>query len=275
MIIPRFLEGPRRIFALLHRPSGASGTSVLIVPPFGEEMNKSRKLFTDLAQQLLLHGIATVMPDLYGTGDSEGEFADGDWAQWTEDVAAAARFAAAEGWPVGALIGTRLGCALAARVARESPQPLRATVFWAPVLDGDRYLTQFLRLRVAASMADESRRESVAGLKEQMRQSGTIEVGGYALSARLAEQVTGLKLASELSANLGALHWMEVVRDAEAPLPAPATEVIERARKIPLDVTVRRIPGDPFWQSTEIVRNAALIEQTVASLASGVRGASR
>jgi exosortase A-associated hydrolase 2 len=164
------------------------------------------------------------------------------------------------------MVGARLGCLLAARVARESLPTIEKTVFWQPVTDGERYLTQFLRLRVAASMADASRKETVAQLKEQMRQAQTIEVSGYALPARLADQMEKLRLIDELGPQLGALHWMEVVRDIEAPLPTPTTELIERIRKIPLNVAVERVAGEPFWQSTEIVRNAALVERTVAAI---------
>jgi exosortase A-associated hydrolase 2 len=267
VIIPRFIDGPRsRIFTLMYRPATVRGGSALLVPPFAEEMNKTRKIFTDLAQQLAQRGIATILPDLHGTGDSGGEFSEADWTQWAADVALAAKVAADEGWPVKAVVGARLGCLLAARVARESLSGIEKTVFWQPVTDGERYLTQFLRLRVAASMADASRKETVAKLKEQMRREQAIEVSGYALPARLAEQMEKLRLSEELGPHVGALHWLEVVRDMDAPLPTPTAELIERARKIPLDVAVERVPGEPFWQSTEIVRNAALVERTVAAI---------
>jgi exosortase A-associated hydrolase 2 len=268
-IIPRFLEGPRgRIFVLTSRPAGHGGASVLIVPPFAEEMNKSRKVFTDLARRLAQKGIAAIIPDLYGTGDSGGEFREADWDHWVENLALAASAAAADSWPVTGLVATRLGCLLAARAARDSLKGIQRTVFWQPVTDGDRYLTQFLRLRVAASMADASRKETVAQLKEQMQKEQVLEVSGYEIPARLATQMSHLRLASELSARLGTVHWIEMVRDADAPVPAATLEFIEKARSTPLEIVSDCVAGEPFWQTTEIVRNAALVNITVAALTS-------
>ena len=268
-ISPRFLEGPRgRIFVLTSRPAGACGSSVLLVPPFAEEMNKSRKVFTDLAQRLAQKGVAAIIPDLYGTGDSGGEFREADWDHWVENLALAASTAAAENWPVTGLVATRLGCLLAARAARDSLKGIRRTVFWQPVTDGDRYLTQFLRLRVAASMADASRKETVAQLKEQMQKEQVLEVSGYEMSARLATQLSQLRLAGELSSRLGTVHWIELVRDADSPVPTATLEFIEKARAAPLEIVADCVAGEPFWQTTEIVRNAALVNITVAALTS-------
>jgi len=76
---PFFLDGPAgRIFAILRAASDARH-AVLIIPPFGEEMNKSRRQFTEVAQRLVGNGFAVLVVDLYGTGDSEGEFSEASW----------------------------------------------------------------------------------------------------------------------------------------------------------------------------------------------------
>jgi exosortase A-associated hydrolase 2 len=267
-ITPGFLAGARgQIFALTRRPPARSGHGVLIVPPFAEEMNKSRRMFTDVATGLARRGLATVVPDLFGTGDSEGEFREADWDVWADDLQRVARRSAEEGWPIRAVLCTRLGCMLGAQVARSLPG-LTRTVFWQPVLDGDRFLTQFLRLRVAASMMDKDRKETVAQLKEQMRSAQFIEVSGYELSARLASQIESQRLPPALGTHLGVLHWMEVVRDLDAPLPTPHAACIEKAKASGIEVELEKVLGEPFWQSTEIVRIAELTGRTVEALAS-------
>jgi exosortase A-associated hydrolase 2 len=239
---------------------------VLVAPPFAEEMNKSRKMLADVGRALCGHGIATILVDLYGTGDSEGEFREATWARWIDDLARAAEWAAAEGWSVEGLLGVRLGCILGAEAARAAIGSISRTVFWQPVADGERFLAQFLRLRVAASMM-EGPRESVGELRQMLHEGTSVEVAGYELGPELAEALSGLSLADSLGTQLGALHWMEVVRDREAPVPTGSQALIDTARSRGLDVHAHTCVGDPFWTSTEIVRIPELVDLTVAALA--------
>lgn len=265
-ISARFLDGVKgRILVTARRPSKPGGHAVLIVPPFADEMNKTRKMFTDVSQDLAKRGIATVLPDLYGTGDSEGEFCDADWDIWKGDLAQAAGWSAAEGWPVQALLCVRLGCALGAETARISLHGIRQTVFWQPVLDGPRFLTQFLRLRVAATLMDEDRRESVSELRDRLRQGETLEVAGYELAPQLAKQIDEVHLEPAVGPYLGNLSWMEVIREA-VDLPAPSRDAVVRARQSVGAISVHTVVGQPFWSTTEIVRIPELVSRTVDAL---------
>jgi hypothetical protein len=50
---PGFIDGAQgRLFVLLRAPARAAAPAVLVAPPFGDEMNKSRRMVTDLAQVL-------------------------------------------------------------------------------------------------------------------------------------------------------------------------------------------------------------------------------
>jgi exosortase A-associated hydrolase 2 len=263
----RFLDSGRgRIFAVMRQPQASTGIGVLIAPPFAEEMNKTRKMLTDVSQALQARGVATVLVDPYGTGDSEGEFRDATWACWIQDLARAASWAAEEGWPIEGLLCVRLGCLLGAKVAQEALRGVQRTVFWQPVVDGGKFVTQFLRLRVAASMMAATR-ESVSGLRQTLRDGRCVEVAGYELSPKLAMELEGLRLADGLGTHLGVLHWMEVTRDLQGST-APASETclgIARAR--PLETIFRTVTGEPFWASTETVRIPELVESTVEVLA--------
>ena len=267
-ISARFLDGARgRILVVARLPAASDrGRAALVVPPFAEEMNKSRRMITELAERLAALGVATVVPDLFGTGDSEGEFCDGDWDVWKQDVSRAAVWSANEGWPVFAVLATRLGCALAAETSRDLLDRVERTVFWAPALDGARFLTQFLRLRVAASMMADGRGETVGGLRERLRHGETLEVAGYALSPSLADRIDGLRLVERLGPHVGELHWMEVLRTADLPMPDASVAAIMAAE--PGVGAIRRhiVAGEPFWSATEIVLNADLVDRTVAAL---------
>lgn len=260
----QFLGAPgRRIFALLRRPPGEPRGCLLVVPPFAEEMNKSRKMVSDVGQAAAEHGLATVVPDLYGTGDSEGDFVDGTWGGWLDDLGTTSQWTASLGLPVTHLLGIRLGAALAAdAINRQTLPAVRCSVFWQPGLDGERLLTQFLRLRVAASLMEQDRKETVAGLRARFAAGEAVDVAGYAISAQLAADLDGTKVTT-LPPGLGHLHWMEVVRDGQAALPGASQNLVNQARDGGLPVETVSVPGEPFWSSTEIVRNRPLVQATV------------
>jgi exosortase A-associated hydrolase 2 len=267
-VVPRFLGSDgQRVFTLLRHPGRAGASCALLVAPFGEEMNKSRKMLTDVGIELAKRGIGSVLVDPYGTGDSDGDFSQADWSRWQADLQQAVAWCAEEGLKVDRLLGVRLGCALAAQVARDAIPGIAQTVFWQPVLDGSRFMDQFLRLRVAASMMEQDRKESTADLRAKLAQGEIVEIAGYGISPHLAAQLDRVRLVEHVGAHLGQVHWIEIVRSAETPPPAPATKAIDAARSAGLAVELYPIPGEPFWSSVEIVRIPALIERTVALLA--------
>ncbi len=265
-ITARFIEsGSQRIFVLARRPAAPSGRAVLICAPFAEEMNKSRRMLSETGRELASRGLATVLPDLRGTGDSSGEFGDADWDSWRADLKAAAEWSAVEGWPITALLGIRAGCILGAQLARDLPRALARTVFWQPVTDGERHLMQFLRLRVAASMMG-GKGESAAALRARLAGGEPLEVSGYLLSPRLAEQVAALRLTDVAGIALGHVHWMEVVRAAGSAIGADSQRAVDSLRAGGLSVDTCTVQSEPFWSSTEIVTVPELISRTVNAL---------
>jgi exosortase A-associated hydrolase 2 len=267
-VVPRFLGGDgQRVFTLLRHPRRAGASCALLVAPFGEEMNKTRKMLADVGIELAKRGIGSVLVDPYGTGDSDGDFSQADWQRWQSDLRQAVAWCAEEGLKVDRLLGVRLGCALGAQVARDAIPGIAHSVFWQPVLDGSRFLDQFLRLRVAASMMEQDRKESTADLRAKFARGETVEVAGYALAAPLATQLDRVRLPQLVGPHLGQVHWIEIVRSAETPPPVPATKAVDAARAAGMKVTLYPIAGEPFWSSVEIVRIPALIERTVGLLA--------
>ncbi|MGH8264262.1 MAG: hydrolase 2, exosortase A system-associated, partial [Steroidobacteraceae bacterium] len=106
-------EDRQRLFVVRWSPQRASNRCVLVVPPFADEMNKSRHLLAQAARGLADEGWHVVLPDLYGTGDSDGEFADASWSRWKRDLGEIIDSVRGEGLEVGALVGVRTGALLA------------------------------------------------------------------------------------------------------------------------------------------------------------------
>ena len=262
-LLAEFLGRPgERVLALLHPPAGAAVGCILIVPPFAEEMNKSRRMVTDVARALNARGYAAATVDVFGTGDSEGEFDEATWDRWVTDIGVAGAWCARQGHPVTGVIGIRLGCALATAAAVHLPASARRSVFWQPVPDGARALEQFLRLRVAASMMDQDKKETVKELRERLRNGETLEVAGYDISGPLVAGIDAVRLADIKTPGPADIHWMDVVREEKPPVP-PTVKAMDALRAQGHGVTYHQVMGDPFWSSTEIVRVPQLIARTV------------
>ena len=258
-------QGP--IFAMLRQPIGHARGCVLVVPPFAEEMNKCRRMVAEVAMGLADAGIATLIPDLYGTGDSGGEFDHSDWAGWQNDMLRVSQWAVEQRQCrfVG-ILAIRLGAALAAQLATADSFPrMERAVLWQPAFDGKRHLTQFLRLRIAASMLEEDKKESLADLRQRLLAGETLTIAGYGLSGRMATALDGLTAPATLPEPWTQVHWMELVRDAEAGLPAPSKVLVEQSRAAGQRINTELVSGEPFWSSTEIVVNESIVSSTVAA----------
>jgi exosortase A-associated hydrolase 2 len=263
----QFIAGSKApILVLLRKPRAAPDGCVLVVPPFAEEMNKCRRMVTVTALALAKRGVATLVPDLHGTGDSGGEFEEADWSTWLTDLERAAAWCARQGYPITGVLAIRLGAALGATaLASGLLAPAATTVLWQPVFDGKRWLTQFLRLRIAAALAEQDKKETMQELLTRLRSGAIVEVAGYGLSGRMATDLESLGVPDVLPAELGTIHWFEVIRTADMELSPMAAQMRERARVAARPVVTQTLVGEPFWASTEIVCNECLAAATAAA----------
>jgi exosortase A-associated hydrolase 2 len=263
-----FIEGSRgRLFVSLRRPAEPHGSCVLVVPPFAEEMNKCRRMVALAAQGLADRGIAVAIPDLFGTGDSEGDFGEASWSAWVDDLRVAREWLGQQGLNVSGLLCVRLGAALAVEALHsDALPPVSRTVLWQPVLDGGRFLNQFLRLRIAATFMTGGRKETTAGLRASIASGEQVEVAGYALGALLVAQIDALRVPKGLPVGAGRVAWYETVREASDPMSALSRQMAEAALACGSSFETEGFTGEPFWNSTEVVVIPDFVARTVAML---------
>ncbi|RZL58443.1 MAG: alpha/beta fold hydrolase [Variovorax sp.] len=189
----------RRLFGI-HHPSESATTdrgAVLICPPFGQEALRSHRFFRVLADRLARAGFSVLRFDYYGTGDSPGDDADGDFEGWRRDVLAAhdelRRLSGSPSRSIGWL-GVRLGGTLAIQAAQSSRLALERIVLWEPVVDGRRY-AQHLRewhvesLELSYCIPESSLRRRLADDPHAF----TDEASGFAVSPLLRQQFSSLQ----------------------------------------------------------------------------------
>lgn len=241
--------------------------AVLIVPPFAEEMNKSRRMSALLARRLAADGVATLLLDLYGTGDSAGDFGDARWGIWHADVATAYDWLRARGCERISLLGIRLGALLALDVLRQAALTVERVVLWQPVVSGEVMLSQFLRIRVAAAMmATDQAKQTTQELHRALHAGQAVEVAGYELAPDLARAIDPLRLEQLPDHRTPPIAWLEVVADNVNALSPASRRVIEAWRARGLDVRGEAVAGAPFWSATEIATAPALLESTARCL---------
>ncbi|NNM82146.1 MAG: hydrolase 2, exosortase A system-associated [Burkholderiales bacterium] len=256
---PFFLEasGGER-FAIHFPPAGRCRGTVLFAPPFAEELNKSRRMIAMQSRNLASIGFAVLHVDLLGTGDSSGDFRDAGWAAWQEDLLLGASWLRKRYEAPLVLWGMRLGALLALDVA-PMIQP-DSILLWQPVVSGEAFTTQFLRLRVASEMMGGGKK-TVKDLRCELAAAGSMEIAGYEISSGLLEAIDRLKL-SEMGMP-GTDHcWMEAVQDESAP-PSPATSrMLEAWRNRGIRVEHVRMKSEPFWSTQEITDSPGFLSCT-------------
>ncbi len=265
-----FIDGRQgKLFLLVRQPEHPTGC-VLFVPPFAEEMNKCRRMISETAMELSSAGHAVLVPDLYGTGDSEGEFHHARWSCWEENLADVCAWSSANRIPVTSIIAVRLGAALAlTAAARGVVASVRSAVFWEPVFDGRRHLTQFLRLRTAAKLIGDDRKETVDELRSKLSSGMTLEVAGYRIGSDLAADLDGLTPPLHATEGFGSLYWMEVVPDGGGAVSSAAARLREQMERTGRKIAFQAFAGEPFWATVEVARVREMIHASVRALSNG------
>lgn len=266
-----FLDAPGGArFCLATRPVGASCGALLFVPPFAEELNKSRRMVALGAAAFAARGWTVLQPDLLGCGDSAGDFGDACWNDWRDDVGRAWLWLR-ENAPGPVVLWTlRAGGLLAADwidAAGERP----GLMMWQPVTNGRQHFAQFLRLKAAGEMlADSDAKEAMARTRAELQAGQSVEVAGYRVSPRLAEGLDAAKL--RLPAGWSEPTVLLEVSNAEHLAPSPALEVLAgRWQEARVPVAIEVLRGPAFWHTQEIEVAPALIERSLAILERMVR----
>lgn len=267
--IPQFLHvNGRRLFGLTWQPEGPTLGTLLYLPPMAEEMNRCRSHVAATARAAAAKGWRCVLLDPYATGESEGDTDAADWDLWVTDTVSLLGQLAADGAGTDAaqpvvLWGLRSGALLAAEVAVQAPQWVQRLLFWQPVLDGNLFLNQTLRLRIASQMVHDGAKETTDTLRQRLAAGDTLEVAGYPLPGRLAMALKTRKMAALCSGLTQPVSWLEVVSAEGAPVSPASRKVIDTW---PTAVALQTVTGPMVWQVYDREDAPNLVQGTLALL---------
>lgn len=249
-----------RIFSITFDGDGAAARPpVIVCPPFAEEMNKCRRAMAQFGRRAAGHGWRVTLPDLSGTGDSAGDFAEATAERWIADV----ETAASDAGDGVILLGIRFGALLAAAVAARRNVRVRQLLFWQPVPDGAAMLTQMERLELSARAIRDAGDGRLPPLAERLSSGAPVEISGYPVGRPLFESLQDFALDKLLGPDSPPVNWWERA-PGDSGTPGPGT----RRRVEALNGRGARIEaqglGDvSFWSSVEIETPEQFIAATL------------
>lgn len=241
--------------------------NVLYLPPFGEEMNRARRMAAVQARDLAQRGIGVLCVDLFGTGESEGDFGDARWEYWLNDVAVALQWLRQRGQGEISILGLRLGALLALDYLHLEQDSVHSVVLWQPPPTGERHATEILRLKTAqnATQSGAEGRCTVKDLRAVLNQGRSIEVGGYELAPELIAALDRLDLERSAFPRSVRINWIELILTGTQPGPA-SQRVIQAWRESGVKTQTYAINAQPFWTGQEITVLPELVDLTTRIL---------
>lgn len=263
-LLPFFMpaSGGQR-YCLLHLPAPGQPArgGIVYVHPFAEELNKSRHVAAAQARAFAAAGYSVLQIDLFGCGDSSGDFGEARWPIWHNDLHLACAWLAQRVDGPLTLWGLRLGALLALDFASRAPLPVARLLLWQPELDGRRCIDRFLRLRLAGRLLASGEREAPGHARAELAAGRPVEVAGYLLAPALAQAID--------DANAGALapqvpaYWLDYQGPEQAGAPA-VPPLARQWREHGAAVHVATFGDGPFWHSGELLACPQLLQATRA-----------
>lgn len=245
------------------RPEGqAVRGRVLLIPPLLEEMNKSRHVLSAIIREADDAGYDILLPDLFGTGDSHGDFGEATLAIWRSDLERT--LARLDGAARLHIVSLRGGALLAADLLARHPAD--SLILLQPQIDGRQVINQLLRLRVAGSLLASEGKETAAQLRQHLSGGATLEIAGYALSSELALGLEALSLHALPLEAVRRIQWIEISPQPDPSLLPVSQRVIDDWVSKGTNITTSLIGCDQFWATQEIAQCPAVAEAVARQL---------
>ena len=204
-------------------------------------MNKSRRLVREAGVRLAAaEGYVTVVPDLFGCGDSEGEIEQATMALWNRDLQLVVEWARDAGISRFSALAVRAGAIFLEGMRRHVD--LQRVVAWQPV-DGTQTLRDLLRVQALNLKMGGDHGGGKACTLDDLKQEGKSHtLSGYCISSALARGM----LESDTSFEESRPDYTRIQFGGESD-----------------DAAVVVVNGERFWRALEPGVNEALVASTV------------
>lgn len=248
-----YIGKDKTVFSMWYLPDPGAGigrNGYVMLHPFAEEKKSAHRTLVNLARQLCGKGHAVVLFDLYGCGDSGGDFGSARLERWLEDIDAAVQgLRERAGVERTGFIGLRLGVFLGLlyRHLREKEGKGRGPSVWiAPLLEPAVYLRRSLRRNLIRELiTDGAARSDRRPPEEELKGRACADLGGYRLTPALYADLTGTDRKEILLNEAKGDTFVPVHRSGAPPKKAPG-----QTEGYP-DIRMRPVRMEPFWDRVD------------------------
>ncbi len=264
-IKPSFIScGPGKLFTVYYSSTTKNvSRCILHIPAFAEEMNKSRRMVAMQARAFAEQGYSVLVFDLWGTGDSQGDFSEATWDVWLNNIDITVKCLQDKGYDSISLWGLRSGALLAMDYLHQYRTNIDKLICWQPVLNGEQFIMQFLRLRIVAAMMDKNApQEKTSALKQQLLDGQQVEVAGYLLNPDLVNPMLAIKAKELRLQSVKQCHLFELTIGTEREASHATTQWLNHFEQQLINISLDVIHGSLFWTTQEISEVPGLIKLT-------------
>lgn len=242
-----------------------SQQTVIFVPPFAEEMNRSKRMYVLCARLLADAGIHSICFDFAGTGDSSGKWGDYSFQDWQQNLIDVYRWAK-NITPTISLITLRDSALISLDLIKRNEIHIDKCVMWDPIDNGEVLIRQLVRMKIASAMADDLKKITTQEVTETIEKEGYLEVGGYHVSSNLIDAVRSQMIADSVEGVLDSteLHWMTTgksISNAKQQLPISLTK-LNLNEKLLAKLTLHSVNDVRFWMQQEVTISPLLLRET-------------
>lgn len=259
-------------FCLFHEPQGiAMRGSILYFHPFAEELNTTRRIVAHQARNLARLGYGVLQVDLFGCGDSGGNFEQATWAKWLDMMQEAYQWLKNDSsypiWFWGLRGGCLLASALLSRIQEDTTDSPVHLLLWQPATNGQQMLQQFLRIREAGEWIG-TRNTNQVPAAQIWAQGKCVEVAGYSISPDLANDLSKAKLTPVTAIPESKLLWIELSTNTSIGISPASQRTLAQWGAAGWQVQSKVVCSPSFWQNIGTDNASDLWSATNAAMAS-------
>jgi exosortase A-associated hydrolase 2 len=242
--------------------------ALIVIQPLAEELNCSRRQFSEMGLALTNHHYDTFIPDFFGTADSEGDFSEITLATLLEDIDSLCQYLVNKGYKQITFLGLRLGANLISEYlsSRERQgyfqnQSIQISniILWSLIENPALYIKQLYRLKSANALT-QGKQLNTKALEDDLNKNHYLEVAGYTFTDILLNDINSL--SSKLQENT----QIAPVQYCSFNLPDIKKTKLTNQLNTIKNIQITHYPYHPFWLTHESLVSLELIKDTIESL---------
>ncbi|MFW9873542.1 MAG: serine aminopeptidase domain-containing protein [Candidatus Thorarchaeota archaeon] len=222
----------------------------IIIHPFAEEKKCSHKILVELARKLYY----VFLFDLYGCGDSEGDFSKGNITRWLTDLDSAQTFFCKEYKIISTgFIGLRLG-GFISLIFGSQMNSVDQLVLLEPILSPQRFFRQLLRKKMIKEFKTFGIiRTDGKNISENIKEDNIVDFDGYAIGSKFFKDIAKY--------NIDKLNFTKSISILGlSKTNSGYGKKYVNSLQNDLNIQYKQLDFEPFWDKIEIQNYNRLIE---------------